>query len=180
MSVGNAEWPASAFWDFSLRLYARPGVEAACLALQNEHGLDVNLVLLAGWATHTGRRLGMPLAGTLRDLSTAHQASVMQPLREARRGLKRLDLGCPLEALARDRRQALLGLELDLERLEQLRLERLLAADVDDAASAQPASFAANLAALYPDRDLPGPVLATVAAALTGLPAPRPSDRASP
>jgi uncharacterized protein (TIGR02444 family) len=180
MSVDNPDWPASAFWNFSLRLYAHPGVEAACLALQDEHRLDVNLVLLAGWATHTGRGLDMPLARALRDLSNAYQAGVMQPLREARRGLKAYDLESPLGGLARDRRQALLGLELDLERLEQLQLEQRLAAGPDDAGSAHPVSFAANVAALYPDRDLPRPLLATLADALTSLPMPHPSDRASP
>jgi uncharacterized protein (TIGR02444 family) len=174
--MSTLEWPASAFWDFSLRLYVHPGVEAACLTLQDEHGLDVNLVLLAGWATHTGRRLGRPLARSLRDLSDGYQAGVMQPLREARRGLKAYGLADTLGGLAHDRRRALFGLELDLERLEQLRLEELLAASPDEAGSTHRASFAANLAALYPDRDLPEPLLAFLADAVTSLPMQQSSD----
>ena len=33
------------FWGFSLRIYARQDVPQACLALQDEGGADVNLVL---------------------------------------------------------------------------------------------------------------------------------------
>src|SRR5216683_1844224 len=35
----------SLFWRFSLRFYSRPSVAAACLALQDEAGADVNLML---------------------------------------------------------------------------------------------------------------------------------------
>lgn len=35
-------------WNFALHLYARPGVEAACLALQDE-GADVCLLLCGAW-----------------------------------------------------------------------------------------------------------------------------------
>jgi uncharacterized protein (TIGR02444 family) len=37
--------PDDPFWRFSLDLYGRPGVAPACLALQDEAGADVNLVL---------------------------------------------------------------------------------------------------------------------------------------
>ena len=32
-------------WAFALAIYARPGVAEACLALQNEAGVDVMLLL---------------------------------------------------------------------------------------------------------------------------------------
>lgn len=34
------------FWQFSEQHYARPGVAEACLQLQDEHGANVNLLLL--------------------------------------------------------------------------------------------------------------------------------------
>ena len=37
------------FWKFSLELYDREGVAAACLALQEEYQLDVNLLLFCYW-----------------------------------------------------------------------------------------------------------------------------------
>lgn len=180
MSGRGPDWPASPFWDFSLLLYARPGVEAACLTLQDDHGLDVNLVLLAGWAAHTRRRLTPPLAQRLRALGLAYQADVMQPLRQARRGLKAYEAVLALAPLASACRQSLLGCELDLERLEQVQLETLLDDGASDAASPVEPSFIANLGALYPDRQLPASVLAALATAMAGLPAAPPPDRTSP
>lgn len=34
------------FWQFSEQYYARPGIAEACLELQDEHGANVNLLLL--------------------------------------------------------------------------------------------------------------------------------------
>jgi uncharacterized protein (TIGR02444 family) len=179
MSAAGPSWPPSAFWDFSLDLYRRPEVESACLVLQDAHGLDVNLVMLAAWAAHTGRRLELSLAGRLRALADAYQADVMQPLRQTRRALKAHAPSSALAPLLADRRRALLGLELDLERLEQLQLEKLL----DEAGSvrAQPAAqlFVANLEQLYPGRALPAPVLAVLASTLADSDATAAPDRSS-
>ena len=30
-------WPHELFWDYSVALYSRPGVEAACIELQRRH-----------------------------------------------------------------------------------------------------------------------------------------------
>jgi len=45
MSLGSG----NPFWDFSLAVYRRPGVAAACLRLQDEAGVDVNLLLYFCW-----------------------------------------------------------------------------------------------------------------------------------
>ncbi len=47
-------------WTFSLAHYAKPGVRTACLALQDQHGLDVNVALACLWHE---RRGGSPLSG---------------------------------------------------------------------------------------------------------------------
>ncbi|MCG8546534.1 MAG: TIGR02444 family protein, partial [Alphaproteobacteria bacterium] len=36
--------PGNAFWNFSLRAYARPGVADACIRLQDRYGVDVNVL----------------------------------------------------------------------------------------------------------------------------------------
>lgn len=179
MSAAGPAWPPSAFWDFSLDFYRRPEVEPACLALQDVHGLDVNLVVLAAWAAHTGRRLTPSLAGRLRALGDAYQADVMQPLRQARRALKSHAAGSALAPLLADRRRALLGLELDLERLEQLQLERLLYEAESLRASPAAQLFVANLQLLYPDRGLPVAVLAVLASTLAESVAAAAPDRRS-
>ena len=79
------------FWDFSLRVYARDGVAEACLGLQDRRGADVNLLLYCGWAAATGRgALGADELKRLVDLTGPWQNSVVQPLRQVRRGLKEL------------------------------------------------------------------------------------------
>ncbi len=112
------------FWRFSLRLYAAEGVEAACLALQDRHGLDVNLLLLACWAGATGR--GALDADDCRDLAAqvqSWQGRVVRELRAVRRVLKGMDGGAEVTAL----RKAVAACELDAERLEQQMLARALA-----------------------------------------------------
>lgn len=160
----STNWPASAFWGFSLGLYGRPGVEAACLTLQDEHGLDVNLVLLAAWTACTGRRLAPPLARRLRVVGDDHQARIMQPMRQVRRALKDQDLDAVLAPIAAERRRALLALELDLERLEQLQLEQIAAAAEAAPGLAAASLFSANLGALYPERPLPAAILSQLTA----------------
>ena len=41
-------------WDFSLRVYRAPGVSDWCLALQDGHGADVNILLWAAWLGAAG------------------------------------------------------------------------------------------------------------------------------
>ena len=49
---------ADEFWQFSLEVYARPQVADLCLVLQDEHGFDVNILLLCLWlAQGEGRAL---------------------------------------------------------------------------------------------------------------------------
>jgi uncharacterized protein (TIGR02444 family) len=162
----TADWPASPFWDFSLRVYSQPEVERCCLTLQDEHGLDVNLVLLATWAAGTGRVLDPTLAARLRQIGDDYQAAVMRPLREARRALKSQRVTPALSPILAERRRLLLALELDLERLEQVQLEALTSPVADDAEAAGDALLAANLATLYPEHSIPPAMFAALAALL--------------
>lgn len=77
------------FWDFSVRVYKRPGVAPACLALQDRLGLDVNLVLYCLYWAACGRPALDP--GTLRlviDRALPWQDEVVRPIRAARRRAK--------------------------------------------------------------------------------------------
>jgi uncharacterized protein (TIGR02444 family) len=137
---------ANSFWHFSLRTWRVPGVQAACLALQEHCGADVNLLLFCGWTGREGRELDR------RDLRQAircvgnWQNEVIAPLRLARRGLKRQRAGTAAAALAPTFRDRFLALELELEQAEQGLLADLAAqwAPVRHAASPHQAT-AANL-----------------------------------
>jgi uncharacterized protein (TIGR02444 family) len=45
----NTALPSHPLWDFSLHHYGQPKIKAACLALQDQYGLNVNVVLLCCW-----------------------------------------------------------------------------------------------------------------------------------
>ncbi len=72
-------------WDFALALYARPGVQAAGLTLQDEHAQSVPLLIWRLWAHD--RRVGAATLRAAADLARDWEARVVAPLRSARRGL---------------------------------------------------------------------------------------------
>ncbi|PUA28367.1 MAG: TIGR02444 family protein [Cellvibrio sp. 79] len=75
-------------WDFSVHYYARPGVSPLCLRLQDEHGVNVNVLLWALWLGYRGIRLEpVQLAQALRMTHSWDQHYVL-PLRQLRRRMK--------------------------------------------------------------------------------------------
>ena len=154
-----ADLPSSAFWRFSLELYARPGVATACLALQDGHDVDVNLVLLALWLGKSGHRLNSTAGATLARLARSWQRPIVRPLRQVRRRLKRRNAAAPPpwpEAMEHWRSR-LAEVELALEQVEQLILEQ--AAEVTDigppdAAIARDNMFTLGLAAVMTSEEI--------------------------
>ena len=120
-----AEPAATTLWDYSLAVYARSGVPAACLALQARHGLDVNVLLFCCWAGQCGRALTPEeIDGLMAAVGPWHERAV-KPLRAVRRWLKTRETapGAAAEAL----RQEVKALELEAERIEQQILAETLA-----------------------------------------------------
>lgn len=108
--------PDNPFWDFSACVYARPGVTDACLRMQDEFGLDVNLLLFCLWSAAQGPgRLSSDDLAELDQQISEWQSSTVQPLRAMRRRA-RDELG---DELAGFFRAAMLRAELDAERVEQ-------------------------------------------------------------
>ncbi|MCE8017423.1 TIGR02444 family protein [Halomonas sp. MCCC 1A17488] len=111
---------ADPLWDFALAFYARPGVEAACLRLQDEAGVDVCELLWHCWLY----RHGLTLAAEPVELEAIRhwQCEVTRPLRRLRRQLK-AEAACS-RGVAEVRRQ-LQQAELAAERETLERLQRL-------------------------------------------------------
>lgn len=132
------------FWTYAAELYARPGVEAACLAAQDRAGADVMLLLFGVWSGAAGLgALSAVEASAARALAQHWSGEVVRPLREIRRRLKDAALpGAP----------GLRGHVRDVE----LAAERILAAALEGQVRRPPvfvpsrADAAANIAALLP------------------------------
>jgi uncharacterized protein (TIGR02444 family) len=131
-SSSAGAWPESAFWTFSVDLYKRPGVEAACIALQDRRDLDVNLLLWALWLADCGVALDEATLARAKAEVVSWQAEIVRPLRSLRRRLRQQIEEARAGAIAdqwpervQALRQAILALELDGEHLAQLALGRL-------------------------------------------------------
>lgn len=109
--------PANPFWAYSLRLYRKPGVAAACIGLQDRLGVDVNLVLFCLWMAACGQTVTPATMRLAAGLSRVWSANVVAPLRGVRRFLKPLELPKLRGVAAR--------VELAAERVEQDLLWRI-------------------------------------------------------
>lgn len=116
------DFPDHPFWDFSLEVYHREGVGAACLHLQARHGIDVNVLLFCLWLGRSGR--GVMTAEELEALRAATDewhAVVVRGLRKVRTTLKEGFPHAP-DALRETLRGDIQAAEINSEHLEQLLL----------------------------------------------------------
>lgn len=136
----------SAFWQFSLDFYARPQVAAACLQLQDNAGIDVNLLLYLLFIATKNRQIERDDLVRMDTLVKTWREEAVLPLRTLRRRLKTGIKPLPAtntEAL----RSAIKRSELDAEHIEQDLLERLAPASaLGVAAASRSVAAHANLA----------------------------------
>ncbi len=121
MAAGLGVNMCADLWSFALSTYARPGVEAACLRLQ-EHGADVCLLLCGAWLEQRGVAAAPERVLALHQLARPWRTQVIEPLRQVRvqwRAMAQQDQ--PLAAL----RERIKALELEAERELLTRLEAL-------------------------------------------------------
>lgn len=76
------------FWDWAVAVYGDAEVAALCLALQDEDGQCVPLLLWAAWASGTGVRITEEAANAAVGLARTWAEDVIAPLRRVRRRLK--------------------------------------------------------------------------------------------
>ncbi len=102
-------------WDYAVAVYGRPEVRAACLALQDDHGQCVSLLLWRAWAVAEGRALSEADLAAALAVARAWEAQVSAPLRSARRALRLPppEIGEARRAELHDR---VLAIELEAER----------------------------------------------------------------
>ncbi|MFQ5468178.1 MAG: TIGR02444 family protein, partial [Kiloniellaceae bacterium] len=111
----------ASLWDYSVALYGRAGVEAACLGLQERRGADVNLLLLCCWVGGAGRVLRGDEIDRLVATVAPWRVAVIEPLRAVRRRLKAPPGDAPADAVGALR--ARVGKdEIEAEAIEQAML----------------------------------------------------------
>ena len=84
MSAEASSSQGSPFWRFSLRFYRQPKVADACIALQEEAGVDVNLLLFLLWHATLKRMLSVLEVGELEGRIGAWRDATVIPLRAVR------------------------------------------------------------------------------------------------
>lgn len=160
----------SAFWNFSLRFYALPGVAAACIELQDRHGVDVNVLLFLLFLAEEGRALSPEEVARIDAAVRVWRGGVVVPLRTVRRNLR-----ASIGEMARDATEALRAnvkrIELEAERIQQETLERLMPASATGAsAPSRTIAARANLAAYGSRlRGLPDELLAPLLQAFDAM-----------
>jgi uncharacterized protein (TIGR02444 family) len=115
------------FWDFSLKVYRKPGIANVCLALQEDYGADVNMLLFCGWYGATRGRFNDNVYENACVFSRGWGEHTVKPLRGVRNRLKQD--GCHgqfinIEACMQFR-EKVKAIELQAEKLQQLTLENL-------------------------------------------------------
>lgn len=105
------------FWTFSLKLYGRPGVPPACLVLQDEAGVDVNVLLFCLWVGQCGAVLSDTQMAAVLATTEPWRRDVVVPLRGVRRLLKEPPPAFSLVGEAF--RSKIKAVELEAERLQQ-------------------------------------------------------------
>ena len=140
---------ADVFWTYSLAMYAKPGVAELCLNLQDEHGFDVNLLLLCFWiAEEGGRSLTVADIKASRDGASAVNDNLILPVRSARKWARRWLEAAPERIAEVDRRElyaALKAVELQGERFVQAALLGALPPDQAAPPKASPATVRTSL-----------------------------------
>jgi uncharacterized protein (TIGR02444 family) len=106
------------FWRFSLQFYRLSGVANACIALQDEYGVDVNLLLFLLWRADEGHLLSADAVKKLDDKVRDWRNLTVIPIRNIRRKLKggRTLVEPGQQEAFRTRIKAI---ELEAERLQQ-------------------------------------------------------------
>jgi uncharacterized protein (TIGR02444 family) len=151
------------FWDWAVAAYARDGVAGACLALQDDHGQCVPLLLWAAWRSHLEQGVGDGEAAKAADVARIWADAVVAPLRQVRRRLKtELDDGDA--AVRLPLREKIKRAELEAERALMRRLSGLSPGKID---TKQGVGEALHVVARAWAPDVPKDGLASLAEALT-------------
>jgi uncharacterized protein (TIGR02444 family) len=160
----------NAFWRFSLKFYRQAGVSDACIALQDEHGVDVNLMLFLLWLAADHRKLSPPEVKALDDKVSTWRNLTIVPIRHVRRKLK--GAATFVAPAAQEAfRTKVKAVELEAERLQQEALNQFTRSSPPDIEVSPASAARMNIAAYQSvlEASFPGAVLDVLFAAFDEL-----------
>jgi len=132
----------SPLWRFSLAVYRGAGVEEECLAVQERHGVDVNLLMLCAYVGAVeGAVLSASDVADALDATGAWHNEVVRALRQVRRTLKPSGAASPVVETLRTKVK---GTELEAEQIEQAMMWTWLRARAGQFSSGDPATALAG------------------------------------
>ena len=109
------------FWNFAVRTYRCEGIPDACLALQDERGADVNVLLFCCWMGATRGEFETESFDRVLEFSHAWADHVVRPLRSVRTWMK--IEGCSDPAMLAEScmtlRERIKKVELQAEQLQE-------------------------------------------------------------
>ena len=114
--AGRSAW---SLWRYARSLYARPGVASACLALQDRHSVDVNILVFCCWRARHRRALSEAQCREAVALTGRWRNEIVVPVRRVRRDVAARRGETPAIAAAY---AALKACELELERQQHAML----------------------------------------------------------
>jgi uncharacterized protein (TIGR02444 family) len=157
----------SPLWRFSLELYRAPGFSDACIRLQDEVGLDVNIIFFLLWNASLKKQFSADDVRATDHAVAAWREIAVIPIRNIRRALKDAPV-LPDPGVVEDYRTKIKAIELEAERLEHQALSDFF----QEAAPGAPAASAveaarANIAAYenYLGKTFPKQPVETILAA---------------
>ena len=117
------QFPQSLFWNFSLNFYQLPEVEKSCLSLQEEHQLNVNLILFCYWlALENHQQLSLEQWQQLISASLPWE-EIIKPLRQSRKLIKHSPIAWPNNFI-KETGNGISTIEINTEHMQQLSIEQ--------------------------------------------------------
>jgi uncharacterized protein (TIGR02444 family) len=170
MSDTETTPPTTPFWRFSLHFYRHAGVSDACIALQDDCGVDVNLLLFLFWLAAGRQALSTAEVKKLDDRVRSWRELTIIPIRDARRRLK--GAATLVDANKQEAfRNKVKAVELDAERLQQEALYAVTQSGPLGNKAAPPAAARGNVAAYESviGTSFPKAAVATLLGAFDGI-----------
>ena len=118
------DFPNSEFWDYSTHIWTLPDVEKACLDLQNNHDINVNILMYCCWVADKNLTLNDDDIQALVDTIQPWHI-IIKPLRESRKMMQQQLIAMPKD-VQNQTLNDMQDMELNAEHMSQLALEKTL------------------------------------------------------